>query len=483
MACVSILVGQCGNQLGASIYNTIAAEATQSNDELYQSVVSRTFFREPAISTSSSSAPVIGEGGMLLPETRSILVDMEPKVINDSIANAKNLGLYSVSPKQCVAKEEGSANNWAFGYYHQGASRRDDIADNLRKEAEEGGSVGSYQIIHSLAGGTGSGVGTLCSEIVRDEFPKALLMHTAVLPFSHGEVITQWYNMIFALSHINETADSVVLLANDDFSQAIQQSSGETESAERSCYNTPNAVSLHDINNQMSATVGSLWLPSSLLTPPPRVLRQNKVGNSLSPGRGPTSIVKIRPSAMSDIVELVSSDPRQKFLVGSCFPNYTRGKTDRNYKNGTWATTIGSALRKQRQNSSSRYLLTLRGKEAFCETDSEARSTGYTELGHSLALNSDVLPPDAIHASNTPFGGETAFVSLFDTSTTVGTRMANAAHRAERMFSVNAFTHHFHRFGASDEDFRNSLFNTWYLSKGYGLSDEDLEFSESDDEM
>ena len=574
MACVSVLIGQCGNQLGSQIYEAIATEAVRSDNEDYQSAISRHFFREP----SSSGAAA---GGVVLPETRSVLVDMEPKVIYDSIAKARRLGLFSVSPNQCVAREEGSANNWAYGYSQQGESRREAIADNVRKEAEEGGAVECFQIIHSLAGGTGSGVGSLTSEIIRDAFPHSTIMHTAVLPFSHGEVITQWYNLIFSLGYVNETADAVTLLANDDFSRTISQAALNVPSSSASATSSSAVVggaaprggrgsggptagatsdkkaqsgavpatSLHDINELMGDAIASLWLPSSLLRTPDAVVKNTKVGggglgSSPQPSRQlhrpPSSSSShysaayaasssytynpiIRPAAITDIVEFVACDPRQKLLQASCFPAYGRALASA-YKNGTWPGAVGAAMRQRGLHGSGRYLLSLRGAEAFTppppshssamllgshclssgaggqqQQQSSNRAgnsaayhcnfTGAAEVGHLMAscgggIGGAAPPPDALHASNVPFRGERAFVSLFDTSRTIGHRIAYAAHKAERMFSVNAFTHHFHRFGAEDDQFRAALLNAWHLARGYGddgegLSDDD-EFYSSD---
>jgi hypothetical protein len=49
----------------------------------------------------------------------------------------------------------GSANNWAFGYYRQGAALGDIALEMVRREAEHSDRISGFLFFQSLSGGTG----------------------------------------------------------------------------------------------------------------------------------------------------------------------------------------------------------------------------------------------------------------------------------------------------------------------------------------
>jgi len=60
--------------------------------------------------------------------------------------------------------------------------------------------LGGIISIQSMAGGTGSGLGTYISEQVKGLYSKKPLINIAVWPYSTGEIIVQNYNTILSLS-------------------------------------------------------------------------------------------------------------------------------------------------------------------------------------------------------------------------------------------------------------------------------------------
>jgi hypothetical protein len=76
--------------------------------------------------------------------------------------------------------------------------------------------VESVLFVHSLGGGTGSGLGSRLLEAVRDEWPAAALCDAVVAPFSGGDTPTQHYNTVLALSAAQRCADAVLFFGNDD---------------------------------------------------------------------------------------------------------------------------------------------------------------------------------------------------------------------------------------------------------------------------
>ncbi|EKU22245.1 beta-tubulin, partial [Nannochloropsis gaditana CCMP526] len=90
----------------------------------------------------------------------------------------KNSRLASVLRKEaCITDSSGRANNWAMGF----TSSCKELAQSrglfystvnvLRRELERIDSLQSLVIYHSLAGGTGSGVGSALFQYLREACP------------------------------------------------------------------------------------------------------------------------------------------------------------------------------------------------------------------------------------------------------------------------------------------------------------------------
>ena len=62
----------------------------------------------------------------------------------------------------------------------------------------------------SVGGGTGSGLGSLLLEEVRDAYPNHYLTVAALCPFAAGELPLGHYNATLALSYMQEHADATV---------------------------------------------------------------------------------------------------------------------------------------------------------------------------------------------------------------------------------------------------------------------------------
>jgi hypothetical protein len=70
-------------------------------------------------------------------------------------------------------------------------------------------------LMHSIAGGTGSGIGSFLLERLNDKFPKKLIQTYSVFPNAQeGDVVVQPYNSLLTLKRLINHADSVVVLDN-----------------------------------------------------------------------------------------------------------------------------------------------------------------------------------------------------------------------------------------------------------------------------
>lgn len=71
-------------------------------------------------------------------------------------------------------------------------------------------------MLHSIAGGTGSGLGSFLLERLSDAYPKKLIQTYSVFPNSEetSDVVVQPYNSVLAMKRLVDNADSVVVLDN-----------------------------------------------------------------------------------------------------------------------------------------------------------------------------------------------------------------------------------------------------------------------------
>ncbi len=67
-------------------------------------------------------------------------------------------------------------------------------------------------LLHSIAGGTGSGLGSYILERMNDRFPKKLIQTYSVFPDTQGggDVIVNPYNSLLAMRRLTQNADAVV---------------------------------------------------------------------------------------------------------------------------------------------------------------------------------------------------------------------------------------------------------------------------------
>jgi tubulin gamma len=70
-------------------------------------------------------------------------------------------------------------------------------------------------MLHSIAGGTGSGLGSFLLERLNDRYPKKLIQTYSVFPDTQnsGDVVVHPYNSLLAMRRLTQNADSVVSFA------------------------------------------------------------------------------------------------------------------------------------------------------------------------------------------------------------------------------------------------------------------------------
>ena len=72
-----------------------------------------------------------------LPVARTLMVDMESKVIDQMSSHAQCSGSWKYCKDQEITQKQGSGNNWAHGYCTHGTNTRDSILNGIRREVEK----------------------------------------------------------------------------------------------------------------------------------------------------------------------------------------------------------------------------------------------------------------------------------------------------------------------------------------------------------
>lgn len=109
----------------------------------------------------------------------------------------------------------GAGNNWGDGY-QTGELVHEEIMEMIDREADGSDSLEGFMMLHSIAGGTGSGLGSFLLERLNDRFPKKIIQTYSVFPdtTNSGDVVVHPYNSMLTMRRLTQNADSVVVLDN-----------------------------------------------------------------------------------------------------------------------------------------------------------------------------------------------------------------------------------------------------------------------------
>ncbi|XP_047565279.1 tubulin delta chain isoform X3 [Lutra lutra] len=242
MSVVTVQLGQCGNQIGFEVFDALYTDShcpqglcSKRENEAYQASCKERFFSE-----EENEVPI----------ARAILVDMEPKVTNQTLSKAAQSGRWKYGQHSCFCQKQGSGNNWAYGYSVHGPRHEESIMNLIQKEVEKCDSLSGFFIIMSMAGGTGSGLGAFVTQNLQDQYSNSLKMNHIIWPYETGEVIVQNYNSILTLSHLYRSSDALLVHEND----AVHKICAKLMNIKQ--------ISFSDINQVLAHQLGSVFQPT-----------------------------------------------------------------------------------------------------------------------------------------------------------------------------------------------------------------------------
>uniref|UniRef100_A0A2K5I856 Tubulin gamma chain n=1 Tax=Colobus angolensis palliatus TaxID=336983 RepID=A0A2K5I856_COLAP len=198
---ITLQLGQCGNQIGFEFWKQLCAEHGISPEGIVEEFATEGTDRKDVFFYQADDEHYI---------PRAVLLDLEPRVIH-SILNSPYAKLYN--PENIYLSEHGggAGNNWASGF-SQGEKIHEDIFDIIDREADGSDSLEGFVLCHSIAGGTGSGLGSYLLERLNDRYPKKLVQTYSVFPNQDemSDVVVQPYNSLLTLKRLTQNADCVL---------------------------------------------------------------------------------------------------------------------------------------------------------------------------------------------------------------------------------------------------------------------------------
>ncbi|XP_044528113.1 tubulin delta chain isoform X2 [Gracilinanus agilis] len=385
MSVVTVQLGQCGNQIGYEVFDAICRDlhstqgfCSKKENEVYQASCKEHFFNE-----DKSEVPV----------ARALLIDMEPKVISQTLLKAAHSGRWKYGQHSHFCQKQGSGNNWAYGYNVHGPKHEESIMNLIQREVEEYDSLSGFSIIMSMAGGTGSGLGAFLTQNLRDAYPNSFIMNQVIWPYGTGEVIVQNYNSVLTLSHLYRSSDALLVHEND----VVHKICAKLMNIKQ--------ISFRDVNQVIAHQLGSVFQPTY------------SSEDSFQYRRNPLGIDwQVRPP-LSGLPALEKVSPNKELHFNTSIANLLilRGKDVHSADTGGFKDP---AL----------YTSWLQPSDAFCEWRTHRAFNKY-EKSAALVSNSQFL--------------------LKPLDTIVG--------KAWNMFASKAYVHQYTKFGIEEEDFLDSF--------------------------
>uniref|UniRef100_UPI00398F2D95 tubulin delta chain isoform X2 n=1 Tax=Pristiophorus japonicus TaxID=55135 RepID=UPI00398F2D95 len=433
MAAVVVQLGQGGLQLGRALFEELSRDGDSD-----RSASHHRFFHSP-----QAAGP-----GQALPVARAVLVDMESKVISRTLSQATKSGRWRYGDQSYFCQKQGSGNNWANGFCVHGPRHEEAVMDLVRREVEKCERLSGFLTMMSVAGGTGSGLGTYVTQCLRDTYPNSFILNQLTWPYGTGEVIVQNYNAVLTLSHLYRSSDGLLIHENDTVHKICSQLMNIKQ------------ISFTDINKVIA----------------------HQLGNILQPAYTNWDMLEYGTNPLGDLLESLVTHPEYKLLSMMTIPQMS--DTSLQFSTFTWPALLKhlrqmliantkmeagidwrvtlpvtglppaaepSRNRKLHFNTSLANLLILRGKEVQDADTSAFKEqvlyTSWMPAASALSIWSTSQPFNKYEKSATVVSNSQSLLQPLDTAVT----------KAWDMFASRAYVHQYVKHGISEEDFLDSF--------------------------
>jgi tubulin beta len=212
---LTLQIGGAGNRIGHAFYEQIASE---HGIELSQT-------GHPRLNPGNDLLMNVGvffdenRHGAYTP--RSICCDCDISDLSESLDLYR---LKNVYPRQnIIGGRESSANCYARAFHVEGLPVANQAISTLRREVEKCDSIQGLRMLHSIAGGSGSGLTGLLLRSAKDIVGEKCLVYSACIVPSptSSETVLSIYNSVLSLSDLIEFAHMVLPYDNQAIHKQI----------------------------------------------------------------------------------------------------------------------------------------------------------------------------------------------------------------------------------------------------------------------
>jgi len=417
---ITLMAGQCGNFVGHDFWTKISQEHHLNPNGGFTGEDNVRLQRLPTFFTESST-------GRFVP--RAILCDLEPGSLN-SIRTDKWGTLYH--PEGFIFGRNGAANNWAKGYKGEGAILAEFIIDRIRKLTEICSCFSGFKFFHSMGGGTGSGLTSLLSVKLKEEFQDRITTAYSIYPSQIvSDVVVEPYNTVLTHMRLIENIDQVVCIENEALFRICH---------EKLLIDDPNYGDLNKLIGYLASGI-----TSSLRFPGQLNIDLRKVAVNLIP----FPRLHFYCGSFAPIVSLNSDDYVQHTVAA-----LTQQAFDHNHM----MTTLGSGAK---------YIacsVTYRGKIPSQQVDAQTLriqqqySESFLEwIPNAVKTGIVNVPQQGFQTSATLFGNNTGIRHVFE----------KVSENFDSMFQRSAFLHWYTDMGMEEQDFTEAQANMQDLTAQY----------------
>jgi tubulin epsilon len=401
---VSVLVGQCGNQVGQAVLHA----ANEDHSYMFETA---------------------DRGGRL---PRAVYADMEERVVNRIGASMQEF---------VVSNHPGSGNNWGVGYHKFGPQLGSEVIDRIRKQIEKCDVCDGIMFYGSTSGGTGSGFGSYLMEKSLLEIDQKIL-HLPVYIVSspgHSDVVTSAYNTLFTLNTLHESGDFVLPFDNQALGKVAQQI-GIDRVSEELPYESLNTVCA-----QFVTTLTACTSSSHAVTELPCRLRH--IRDFLCPDNKRKFIV---PSL--GIVEEKKSLTNVGRQFDEIFTNIERGSRGSLISlDSETSPTVPFARKVKQRDILYSIGIAARINHKTISTHDVVRNFGKMKTRLGLSLNS----PDLLTVARSTKAGKDVVAGLSNRST-ISNLFDRVLRQSSRLLQKRSFLHHYQDF-MTESDFLHSI--------------------------
>lgn len=144
---------------------------------------------------------------------RCVICDLEPSQVYSLRCSAVGK---LFNPEFCISGNRGAGNNWAKGFYTEGAELMDSVLECTRKQTEGCDCMQGFQMVHSIGGGSGAGMGSLLINRLHDDYPDRLINSFTVIPSGKvSETVVEPYNAVLSLKELICHTDETITFDNE----------------------------------------------------------------------------------------------------------------------------------------------------------------------------------------------------------------------------------------------------------------------------